>query len=116
MDVCALYNWLYPIYCVSVMIQEDNTRRSQIPVRFHSLIVHFSILYRSTPQRCLVCPVEFSERYVSCVVREIDRAVHHCFSNILQLVEENGLEGKVDVLERPSTELSLADINNEKVC
>ena len=62
MYVCALYNWLYPIYCVSVMIQEDYTRRSQIPVRFHSLIVHFSILYRSTPQRCLVCPAEFSER------------------------------------------------------
>ena len=53
---------------------------------------------------------------MSCVAREIDRAVLHCCSNILQLVEENGLEGKVDVLERPSTELSLADINNEKVC
>ena len=53
---------------------------------------------------------------MSCEGKEIDRAVLCCCSNSLQLVEENGLEGKVDVLERQSTELSLADINDEKVC
>ena len=117
MDIIKLHNGLYPIYCVSVMIQKDNAKCSQI-----SYLLYFipslpsSILFRSTPQRCLVCPAEFSEKYVSCEGKEIDRAVLRCCSNSLQLVEENGLEGKVDVLERQSTELSLADINDEKVC
>ena len=65
MDIIKLHNGLYSIYCVSIMIQKDNAKCSQI-----SYLLYFipslpsSTLCRSTPQRCLVYSAEFSERYV----------------------------------------------------